>query len=129
MDRLIEVMYKFKYKAQATDRNDLRVYAFNNSLIAVNKDLPKKDCIYLDVQLLIDQFKIDCEKLGLSLGNEPTQQNTLSQSYTSMGINVLVNLIQQTIKCLEIMKRNRKIIEEKDLRRILFEMLKIDQRN
>ena len=67
MDELIIVIGLFKYQFLSGDRNDLRCYLFNNSLIATSKDLPKKDKIYIDVGNLITSMKNDLKALGLSL--------------------------------------------------------------
>jgi len=53
MDELIIVIGLFKYRFLSGDRNDLRCYLFNNSLIATSKNLPKKDKIYIDVGSLM----------------------------------------------------------------------------
>lgn len=131
LDALIEVIIMFKYNFHPLkDRHDLRCFIINNSLIALNKDLPKPEGIYLNVNLLIDAMKLSGRNLGLNISsNHPSM--TLTKSFLKMGHDLLKEKIISIVKILRTYKTNciDGNIDERDLRRILLEHLGLEERN
>lgn len=71
-ESLIQVLLKFEYICSQEDRNELRVWLYNNSLFCPTTSQPKffdKNTLFVDVESLLKALKKEIAKMGLSGGD------------------------------------------------------------
>ena len=57
-DALVEVLKKLQYLCNYEDKNELRIWLFNNHLFAQTPKYFKAETIFADVERLLSQLKL-----------------------------------------------------------------------
>ncbi|TNV74030.1 hypothetical protein FGO68_gene14997 [Halteria grandinella] len=131
-DSLIQVLTRFSYFSTREDRNELRVWLFNNHLFAATPKFYDKNTIYVDVANLMKLLKQETKSMfpqqKLSeedmFDRDDMLSNTLEGIHAKIRDQLLQRQVEKAIEGIRMYSRNEmEEIGERELRKIFNQCL------
>lgn len=132
-EALVQVLTRFGYFSSREDRNELRVWLFNNHLFAPTPKFYDKNAIYIDVQNLMKLLKQETKALFPKTAQEDESEghstrdvlsNTIEGIHAKIRDQLLHRQVDKAIEAVRLFSNHElEEIGEREMRKILNQCL------